>query len=175
MLRRLLTTFVATVLVGTGVAGTAAAGTAAVAAPPAAVQPGTAVQPAPAGLPATNPDPLGKARVCTDLREIGRPGYVRWHNMTILSVREWASRACGQRYAEAYAWRQFRAEHVKYELGVAIFDSTHDRYLGARQFAAAGGPAYWTTGVTPRAACTSAIVEIWLPGDDLGTFSTSVC
>jgi hypothetical protein len=148
MLRRLLTTFVATVLLATATAG--AAGHAA----------------------ATATTSHG----CTDVRQIGRTAYVRWHGMTIFSVKQYASPTCGLRFGYAYAWRQFRLRHVPYELGVAVFDSTHDRYLGARQFASGGGPAFWSTGVTTtRGACTQAIVEVWPPNDDLGAVSTKVC
>jgi hypothetical protein len=124
---------------------------------------------APAG--ATSSTPHG----CTDLHQIGQTAYIRWNGMTIFSVRQYASPHCDLRYGEAYAWLQFRQRHIPYELGVALFDDTHNRYLDARQFTPATGTTFWSTAATPHNTCTQATAEAWPPNEDLAAQSTRVC
>jgi hypothetical protein len=80
--------------------------------------------------------------------------------MIAFSVREFYSPSCHSYYGYSFAWLQFRRLHVRYDVGMAVYDAGHDAIDGARSYAdGTGGPGYWSAAVPaaiPAAAAVSA-------------------
>ena len=86
---------------------------------------------------------------CADRYQVGRTEHEFFHGMTAFSVKEFYSPSCHSYYGYSFAWLQFRRLHVRYDVGMAVFDVTHQAIDGARTFIdGAGGPDYWSTPVT---------------------------
>jgi hypothetical protein len=82
---------------------------------------------------------------CADRHEVGAPGFELYHGMTAFSVRTYYSASCHSYYGYSFAWLQFRNLHVRYDVGVAVYDAKHDAIEGARTYVGgAGGPVYWS-------------------------------
>jgi len=86
---------------------------------------------------------------CADVRQIGRTTHEGYHGMTAFSVKEFYSPSCHAYYGYSFAWLQFRQLHVRYDVGMAVYDVTHGAIDGARTFVGgAGGPDFWSAPVS---------------------------
>lgn len=99
--------------------------------------------------PATWTDTLPQAqRPCPDVQQVGRTVHALYHGMIAFSVRQYYSASCRSYYGYSYAWQQFRRLHVRYDVGMAVYEAPSDTIDGARTYAGgAGGPAYWSGAV----------------------------
>ncbi|HEV2347116.1 MAG TPA: hypothetical protein VGS97_23660 [Actinocrinis sp.] len=114
---------------------------------------------------------------CADVRQIGGTSYARWHGIIAFSVKQFYSPGCRAVYGYAFPWLQFRRLRVHYDLGMGVFDATHDAIDGARTFlGGAGGPDFWSSPVTvPAGACTEGLAHVFYPDTETDTFTTKVC
>ncbi len=87
------------------------------------------------------------------------------------------STQCRETYGYAYPWLQFRMMKVHYDLGMGVFDVTHDAIDGARTFVGgAGGPDFWSSPVTVAAGtCTQALAHVFYPDTETDTFTDKIC
>ncbi len=60
--------------------------------------------------------------------------YAHWHGEIIFSVKEFYSPACHDFYGYSFAWLRFRRLHVPFDVGMAVYDVTHDAIDGARTY-----------------------------------------
>lgn len=136
--------------------------------------PGPSSQPAP-------PLPSNRTRTeafpCADARQIGDTSYARWHGVIAFSVKLYYSRQCRESYGYAYPWLQFRLLKVRYDLGMGVFDTTHDAIDGARTFVGgSGGPDFWSSPVTvPTGTCTQGLAHVFYPDTETDTFTARFC
>lgn len=114
---------------------------------------------------------------CPDAHQVGTTAYARWHGTVTFSVKLYYSTQCHETYGYAYQWLQFRTMNVHYDLGMGVFDVTHDAIDGARTFVAgAGGPDFWSSPVTvPTGTCTEALAHVFYPDTETDTFSDKIC
>jgi len=85
---------------------------------------------------------------CADVRQVGPTAHEIYDGMVSFSVKEYYSPACHDFYGYSFAWLQFRRLHVRYDVGMAVYDTTHDSIDGARTYVGgAGGPDYWSAPV----------------------------
>lgn len=99
--------------------------------------------------PATWTDSLPQAqRPCPDVQQVGGTAHALYHGMIAFSVRQYYSASCRTYYGYSYAWQQFRRLHVRYDVGMAVYEAPGDSIDGARTYAGGkGGPAYWSGAV----------------------------
>lgn len=114
---------------------------------------------------------------CPDAHQIGTTAYARWHGTVAFSVKLYYSTQCRETYGYAYPWLQFRMMKVHYDLGMGVFDVTHDAIDGARTFVGgAGGPDFWSSPVTVAAGtCTQALAHVFYPDTETDTFTDKIC
>ena len=156
------------------------AGAGAVAAPvptsPAALGPVPGSTPIPAPKP-TSTRPVLVPIPCPDAYQVGTTAYARWHGMIAFSVKQFYSPTCHTVYGYAYPWLQFRNLKQRYDLGLAVFDLTHDAIVGARTFVdGAGGPDFWSAPFVPTAGtCTQGLTHVFFPDTETDTFTVKFC
>lgn len=95
-------------------------------------------------------------RPCDDLRQVGGTVHALYHGMIAFSVRQYYSEACHSYYGFSFAWLRFRRLHVRYDVGMAVFDDNRDAIDGARTYVdGTDGPGYWSQPVpTADGQCT---------------------
>jgi hypothetical protein len=100
------------------------------------------------------PRPAG--RPCADVRQVGGTAHALYHGMIAFSVRQYYSSSCDSYYGYSFVWSRFRKLHVRYDVGMAVDDTTRDAIDGARTYiGGAGGPAYWSVAVpAAKGECT---------------------
>jgi len=121
---------------------------------------------------------------CADVRQVGATGHALYHGMIAFSVKEYYSPACRSYYGYTFAWLQFRRLHVRYDVGVAVYDFTRDSIVGARTFlGGAGGPSFWSAAIpAAKGTCTQGEGHYFYypagaPGgfEEGDTFTTRTC
>lgn len=121
---------------------------------------------------------------CADVRQVGATGHALYHGMIAFSVKEYYSPACHSYYGYTFAWLQFRRLHVRYDVGVAVYDFTRDSIVGARTFlGGAGGPSFWSAALpAAKGMCTQGEGHYFsypagAPGgfEEGDTFTTRTC
>jgi len=114
---------------------------------------------------------------CPDVQQVGDTSYAHWHSVVAFSVKLYRSPKCHQLYGYAYPSLQSRSLKVHYDLGMGVFDVTHDAIDGPRTFlGGAGGPDFWSSPVTvPAGTCAQAFVLDFYPATETDTFTTKVC
>jgi hypothetical protein len=114
---------------------------------------------------------------CPDAYQVGVTAYAHWHGIIAFSVKEFYSPSCHAVYGYAYPWLQFRRLNARYDLGLAVFDVTHDAIDGARTFVGgAGGPDFWSSPVTATAkTCTQGLAHVFFPDTETDTYTTKFC
>ena len=95
-------------------------------------------------------------RPCADVRQVGGTAHARYHGMIAFSVRQYYSASCRSYYGYSFAWQQFRRLHVRYDVGMAVYEAPKDSVAGARTYiGGAGGPAYWSGAArTAKGGCS---------------------
>jgi hypothetical protein len=124
-----------------------------------------------ASSPAAQPVP------CTDSYQVGKTVYAYWHGIIAFSVKQFYSPSCHARYGYAFPWLQFRDQHVSYDLGMAVFDVTHDAIDGPRTFIkGAGGPDFWSEPVAVGSiSCTEGLAHVFYSNDETDTYTGELC
>jgi hypothetical protein len=85
---------------------------------------------------------------CADVHQVGQTVHQIYHGMIAFSVKEFYSPDCHDYYGYSFSWLQFRNLHVRFDVGMAVYDTTHDGIDGARTYiGGAGGPDYWSAPV----------------------------
>jgi hypothetical protein len=85
---------------------------------------------------------------CADVRQVGQTAHEVFDGKVAFSVKEYYSPACHDYYGYSFAWLQFRDLHIRYDVGMAVYDVTHDSIDGARTYVGGvGGPNYWSAPV----------------------------
>lgn len=114
---------------------------------------------------------------CADAHQIGDTAYARWHSIIAFSVKQFYSPSCHALYGYAFPWLQFRLLRVHYDLGMGVFDATHDAIDGARTFVGgAGGPDFWSSPVqVPKGTCAQGLAHVFFPDIETDTFTSKVC
>jgi hypothetical protein len=114
---------------------------------------------------------------CADAYQVGTTAYARWHGMVAFSVKEYYSPSCHAVYGYAFPWLQFRLQNAHYDLGMAVFDVTHDAIDGARTFlGGAGGPDFWSAAVSvPPKTCTEGLAHVFYPDTETDTYTVKFC
>ncbi|HWG27320.1 hypothetical protein [Actinospica sp.] len=85
---------------------------------------------------------------CADRHQVGETRHEIYDGITAFSIKEFYSPSCHALYGYSYAWLQFRNLHVRYDVGMAVYDVTHGAIDGARTFIGGiGGPDFWSTPV----------------------------
>jgi hypothetical protein len=96
----------------------------------------------------THPRLLFSGGPCADVRQVGQTVHELYNGMVAFSVKEFYSPSCHDYYGYSFAWLQFRRLHVSFDVGMAVYDVTHDSIDGARTYAGGtGGPNYWSAPV----------------------------
>ena len=114
----------------------------------AATVPAAVTQTAPVPGTPTHPRLLFSGGPCADVRQVGETTHETYHGMVAFSVKEFYSPSCHDYYGYSFAWLQFRKLHVPFDVGMAVYDVTHDAIDGAHTFiGGAGGPDYWSAPV----------------------------
>lgn len=134
--------------------------------------------PAPSATPKTSATKPALVPIpCPDAYQVGTTAYARWHGMVAFSVKQFYSPNCHTVYGYAYPWLQFREQKQHYDLGMAVFDLTHDAIVGARTFVnGAGGPDFWSAPFVPTAGtCTQGLAHVFFPDDETDTFTDKFC
>jgi hypothetical protein len=92
-------------------------------------------------------------------------------------VKQFYSPSCHALYGYAFPWLQFRLRKAHYDLGMGVFDTTHDAIDGARTFVGgAGGPDFWSSPVqVPKGTCTQGLAHVFFPDTETDTFTNKVC
>lgn len=121
---------------------------------------------------------------CADVHQVGQTVHEDYRGMVAFSVKEFYSPSCHDYYGYSFAWLQFRRLHVRFDVGMAVYDATRDSIDGARTYlGGAGGPDYWSAPV-PAAKSTCYQGEghyfYYPPNTSAGfvegdTLSTKVC
>ena len=93
---------------------------------------------------------------CADVHQVGQTVHEIYHGIAAFSVKEFYSPGCHSYYGYSFAWLQFRRLHVHFDVGMAVYDATHDAIDGARTYiGGAGGPDYWSAPVSAvKGVCT---------------------
>ena len=105
----------------------------------------------PAATPA-HPRRLFAGGPCADVRQVGQTAHEVYDGIVAFSVKEYYSPACHDYYGYSYSWLQFRNLHVRFDVGAAVHDMTHDSIDGARTYVGGeGGPNYWSAPVPAQA------------------------
>ena len=114
---------------------------------------------------------------CPDAYQVGATAFARWHGMIAFSVKQFYSPTCHTVYGYAYPWLQFRELKQQYDLGMAVFDLTHDAIMGARTFVnGVNGPDFWSAPYTPAAGtCTQGLAHVFFPDTETDTFTVKFC
>jgi hypothetical protein len=117
---------------------------------------------------------------CPDARQVGATAHAYRHGEIAFSVKLFYSPSCRELYGYAYPWLQFRVQHVRYDLGVGVFDVTHDEIDGPHNFlSGAGGPDFWSEPVPATAhTCTEGLVHVYYPtdpDDETDTYTAMSC
>lgn len=135
--------------------------------------PAAPARPTPPPATRNTPEPIP----CPDVRQIGGTSYARWHSVVAFSVKLFYSAKCHELYGYAFPWLQFRTLNVHYDLGMGVFDVTHDAIDGARTFlSGAGGPDFWSSPVgLPAGTCTEGLAHVFFPDTETDTFTAKVC
>lgn len=123
------------------------------------------------------PKPVLVPIPCPDAYQVGTTAYARWHGMIAFSVKQFYSPKCHTVYGYAYPWLQFRVQKQPYDLGMAVFDLTHDAIVGARTFVnGTGGPDFWSAPFIPTAGtCTQGLAHVFFPDTESDTFTDKFC
>jgi hypothetical protein len=96
----------------------------------------------------THPRLLFSGGPCADVHQVGQTVHELYNGMVAFSVKEFYSPACHDYYGYSFAWLQFRRLHVSFDVGMAVYDVTHDSIDGARTYVGGtGGPNYWSAPV----------------------------
>ena len=170
-------TFKAALPAAATVSPSASAAASAVSTAPAPSAP-TPTAPAPSATPKTSATKPALVPIpCPDAYQVGTTAYARWHGMVAFSVKQFYSPNCHTVYGYAYPWLQFREQKQHYDLGMAVFDLTHDAIVGARTFVnGAGGPDFWSAPFVPTAGtCTQGLAHVFFPDDETDTFTDKFC
>ena len=144
---------------------------------------------APAGPALDDHSPYARLRTaggrpCPDVRQVGHTTHALYRGMIAFSVREYYSPSCHSYYGYSFAWHRFRRLHVRFDVGMAVFDDKRDAIDGARTYVGGeGGPGYWSAAVPADGdGCTQGEGHyFYYPADAPGgfeegdTFSTRVC
>jgi hypothetical protein len=140
------------------------------------IEPSTTFLPDTAALADNQPGP-GTGAVCADAYQVGSTVYARWHGEIIFSVKQFYSPSCHARYSYAFPWLQFRNKHVSYDIGLAVFDATHDAIDGGVTYVnGIGSPNYWSAPVNVApGTCTEATIHLFLPDDESDTYTQKAC
>jgi len=140
------------------------------------IEPSTAFLPDTAAPADSQPNPSTGA-VCADAYQVGSTVYDRWHGEIIFSVKQFYSPSCHARYSYAFPWLQFRDQHVTYDIGLSVFDVTHDALDGSVTYLnGIGSPNYWSAPVTVApGTCTEATIHLFLPDDESDTYTQKAC
>ena len=114
---------------------------------------------------------------CADVRQVGSTSYARWHGIIAFSIKQFYSPVCRAVYGYAFPWLQFRLRNVHYDLGMGVFDATHDAIDGARTFLSGiGGPDFWSSPVSvPTGTCTEGLAHVFYPDTETDTFTPKFC
>ena len=114
---------------------------------------------------------------CADARQVGKTSYAYWHGIIAFSIKQFYSPECHADYGYAYPWLQFRVQKQPYDLGMAVFDLTHDAIVGARTFVnGTGGPDFWSAPFIPTAGtCTQGLAHVFFPDTESDTFTDKFC
>lgn len=114
---------------------------------------------------------------CADVRQVGGTSYARWHGIIAFSVKQFYSPGCRAVYGYAFPWLQFRLLKIHYDLGMGVFDATHDAIDGARTFlGGVGGPDFWSSPVAvPAGTCTEGLAHVFYPDTETDTFTAGFC
>lgn len=139
-----------------------------------------ASNPAPTSTPTPKSTPTKPELVpipCPDAFQVGTTSYAHWHGMIAFSVKQFYSPKCHSVYGYAYPWLQFREQKQHYDLGMAVFDLTHDAIVGARTFVnGTGGPDFWSAPFVPTAGtCTQGLAHVFFPDTETDTFTDKFC
>jgi len=130
----------------------------------------------PKSSPAPTPSPV-QPTPCVDARQVGKTVYARWHSLVAFSVKQFYSPTCHAVYGYAFPWLEFRLAKAHYDLGLAVYDVTHDAIDGARTFVGgAGGPDFWSSPVTvPARTCTEGLAHVFFPDTETDTYTAPYC
>ena len=130
-----------------------------------------------AAAPSPSPKPVLVPIPCPDAYQVGTTAYARWHGMIAFSVKQFYSPKCHSVYGYAYPWLQFRVQKQPYDLGMAVFDLTHDAIVGARTFVnGTGGPDFWSAPFVPTSGtCTQGLAHVFFPDTESDTFTDKFC
>ncbi|HXR70671.1 hypothetical protein [Actinocrinis sp.] len=133
--------------------------------------------PKPTSPSSTAPRPVLVPIPCPDAYQVGTTAYAHWHGMIAFSVKQFYSPKCHTVYGYAYPWLQFRVQKQPYDLGMAVFDLTHDAIVGARTFVnGTGGPDFWSAPFVPTAgSCTQGLAHVFFPDTESDTFTDKFC
>jgi hypothetical protein len=114
---------------------------------------------------------------CSDAYQVGVTSYTHWHGIIAFSVKQFYSPSCHAVYGYAYPWLQFRRLKASYDVGMAVFDVTHDAIDGARTYVGgAGGPDFWSSPVSvPAKTCTEGLAHVFFPDDETDTYTAKFC
>jgi hypothetical protein len=132
----------------------------------------------PTPTPSSTPTKPGLVPIpCPDAFQVGTTSYAHWHGMIAFSVKQFYSPKCHSVYGYAYPWLQFRVQKQHYDLGMAVFDLTHDAIVGARTFLNGdGGPDFWSAPFVPTAGtCTQGLTHVFFPDTETDTFTDKFC
>ena len=123
------------------------------------------------------PKPVLVPIPCPDAYQVGTTAYAHWHGMIAFSVKQFYSPKCHTVYGYAYPWLQFRVQKQPYDLGMAVFDLTHDAIVGARTFVnGTGGPDFWSAPFVPTAgSCTQGLAHVFFSDTESDTFTDKFC
>jgi hypothetical protein len=128
------------------------------------------------GAPEAPSESVSTAASCPDVHQLGQTVHTLWHGMIAFSVKEFYSPSCRVLFAYAYPWLQFRQLKVRYDLGLAVFDTTHDAIDGARTFLRGGDLDYWSKSVSASAGtCVSGLAHVFFPDTQTDTLTPAVC
>jgi hypothetical protein len=97
--------------------------------------------------------------------------------MTAFTVKQFYSPKCHARYGYADPTAQFLAMDVSWDLGMAVFDVTHDAIDGAVTYSSSqSGPVYWSTPVdVATGTCTEGLAHVFYSNDETDTYTSKVC
>lgn len=97
---------------------------------------------------ATPSTAIAPVQPCSDRFQVGQTRHEVYQGIVAFSVEEFYSPSCHAMYGYSYASPQFRALHVRYDVGMAVYDETHGAIDGAATaIGGIGGPAYWSAAV----------------------------
>jgi hypothetical protein len=92
--------------------------------------------------------PTVPVQPCSDRVQVGQAAHEIYQGIVAFSIEEFYSPSCHAMYGYSFASSQFRALHVRYDVGMAVYDETHGAIDGAATaIGGVGGPAYWSAAV----------------------------